>query len=154
MMAARLRRSTPFAFLPPLILLLASCGGNGRSPAATQQACASPPEGIGPDAAATLQVEDRGGTYCLNVGDELTVFLRVPLDQESTAWRSIGVSNSAVLEPMNAGILTLPRGVTGAVYRAAQAGTVQLTSFRPPCAAADAACSADDLWRAAIVVQQ
>ena len=154
MIAARLRRSAAFALLPPLVLLLASCGGSGRGPVATQPACTSPPEGIGPDAAATLQVEDRGGTYCLNVGDELTVFLRVPIDQESTAWRAIAASDSAVLEPMNAGVLTLPRGVTGAVYRASREGTAQLTSSRPPCAAADAACSADDLWQAAIVVRK
>ena len=98
-------------------------------------------------------MEDGGRDYCLRVGDQLTVFLRAPLDEASTGWQAISASDATVLEPGTSGVLALPRGVTGAAYRAARAGTVQLTSVRPPCATPDAACNPNDVWRAGIVVR-
>jgi hypothetical protein len=143
------RRATP-ALVAPLALLLISCGGGpryGRPP------CSSPPPGAGPDAAATLQVEDGGRDYCLKVGDRLTVLLRAPLDPGAAAWQPVTASDATVLEPAGSGALALPRGVTGAAYRAARPGRVQVTSVRPPCAAPDANCAPADVWRASIVVR-
>ena len=147
------RRWRPlFAPLATAALTLAACGGGAGGPAATPEACVAPPEGIGPDAAATLQVEDANGTYCLNADDVLTVFLRVPLEQAAAGWQPVRASDQSVLQPMNAGVLTLPRGVTGAVYRA-QPGTAQLTSVRAPCASPDAGCAPDLVWRVSVVVR-
>jgi hypothetical protein len=147
------RQWRPLSFaLLAAALTLAGCGGSAGAPATTPQACSAPPEGIGPDAAATLQVEDANSTYCLNAGDVLTVFLRVPLEQAAAGWQPVHASDQSVLQPMNAGVLTLPRGVTGAVYRA-QPGVAQLTSVRAPCASPDAGCATDLVWRVSIVVR-
>ena len=129
-------------------LMLAGCGGTGSS----LPPCVSPPPGIGPNAAGTLQLEDKGKTICLKVGDELTVFLAVPITEESTRWGSIETSDASVLEALNSGILTLVRGVTGAVYQAHTRGVAQLTSVRPPCEGLPANCSPDQVWQATIVV--
>lgn len=136
-----------------LALLAASCGGGANQSGGTPS-CSSPPPGIGPDAAGTLQLEDKGKIVCFKVGDELTAFLSVPLGQESSRWGPIQASDTSILEAMNAGILTLPRGVTGAVYRVLRAGSVQLTSVRPPCTGPDASCSPDQTWRATIIATQ
>jgi hypothetical protein len=149
-MPQRARRLTTPALAVPLALLLISCGGGPRS---GHPPCSSPPPGVGPGADATLQVEDAGPDYCLKVGDQLTVFLRAPLDASAAAWQPISASDATVLEPGTSGVLALPRGVTGAAYRAARPGTVQLTSVRAPCAAPDAACNPNDVWRAGIVVR-
>ena len=100
-----------------------------------------------------MQIEDKGKTVCLEAGQELTVFLGVPLEEEAARWGAINASDSSVLEALSSGVLTLPRGVTGAVYLAKKKGVAQLDSVRPPCAGPAAGCSPDRVWHATVVVQ-
>jgi hypothetical protein len=127
-----------------------SGGGNGATPAPK---CEKAPEGIGPDANATLQDGDAGRTVCLKQGDVLTVFLHAPVNEER--WRPITTADHRVLTPRSSGVLTLPLGVTAAVFTAAGKGTARLTSTRPPCSppAATATCDSSHQWSARVVVQ-
>src|SRR5207237_4151190 len=97
-----------------LLGALAGCGGSGES-AATLPSCVTPPAGIGPDASGTLQLADAGKTVCLRVGRVLTVFLHAPPNE--AGWSAVHISDRSVLQPGNSGVLTLVRGVTGALLR-------------------------------------
>ena len=100
----------------------------------------APPEGIGPDAAGTLQNEDQGKSECLPVGKELTVFLKAPT-VDGARWSPVEVSDPTVLAPGNVGIMTLVRGVTGGIFIARRTGTARLTSKLPACGSASTATS-------------
>jgi hypothetical protein len=94
---------------------------------------------------------------CLRVGQELTVFLRAP-NPDRSLWRPIGVSDPAVLEPGNTGIMTLVRGVTGGVFNAHHAGVAHLHSTRAACdtsttkAVPNGDCHTNLSWSATVVV--
>ena len=111
------------------------------------------PAGIGPDAKATLQLADAGKTVCLRHGDVLTVFLAAPPDE--VAWTPIRTSSRRVVEPRSVGVLTLVRGVTGAVFRASARGIATLTSTRPPCTRQTIkSCDAAHVWRATVEIKR
>ena len=133
-----------------LALVASGCGGGSSSSAAPK--CEKAPEGIGPDASATLQDEDSGRTVCLRQGDVLTVFLHAPVGEDR--WRPITTQDNGVLAPRSSGVLTLPLGVTAAVYAGAKKGTARLTSTRPPCSPSKAAgCDGSHEWSARVVVR-
>ena len=133
-----------------LALVGSGCGGGSSSSAAPK--CEQAPAGIGPDANATLQDEDSGRTVCLRQGDVLTVFLHAPVGEDR--WRPITTHDGGVLTPRSSGVLTLPLGVTAAVYRGEREGTVRLTSTRPPCSPSKpAGCDAAHAWSARVVVR-
>ena len=118
----------------------------------------TPPEGIGPDAAGTLQNEDQGKSVCLPVGKELTVFLKAPT-VDGARWSPIEVSDPAVLAPGNVGIMTLVRGVTGGIFNARRTGTARLSSQLPACGSTPSSasgptvsCGAIESWSATVVV--
>jgi hypothetical protein len=70
---------------------------------------------------------------CLATGKELTVFLKAP-SLEGPPWGPIEVSDAAVLAPGDiGGIMTLVRGVTGAVFSARGPGTARLSATRSTC---------------------
>lgn len=117
-----------------------------------QPACQKAPEGIGPDANATLEDGDSGRTVCLAQGDVLTVFLHAPVGEDR--WAPITTRDRGVLTPQSSGVLTLPLGVTAAVYRGKEKGTARLVSTRPPCSpAAKSECDASHAWSARVVVR-
>jgi hypothetical protein len=131
---------------------LASCGGGGAT-AAKLPSCVQAPAGIGPDAGATLQLADLGHTVCLRHGEVLTVFLAAPVGEPM--WASVTSANRKVLAPRSSGVMTLVRGVTGAVFAGGDRGVTELTSTRPPCAAGGAnakQCDASHGWYAKVVV--
>jgi hypothetical protein len=133
-----------------LALVASGCGGGSGSSAAPK--CEKAPEGIGPDANATLQDEDSGRTVCLRQGDVLTVFLHASVGEDR--WRPITTQDGDVLTPRSSGVLTLPLGVTAAVYSGAKKGTARLTSTRPPCSPSKSAgCDASHEWSARVVVR-
>jgi hypothetical protein len=114
-------------------LMVGACSSGSSSHARPPvAACVKPPAGIGPDAVGTLQLQDQGRSVCLGVDQELTVFLRAP-NPNGPLWGPIEVSDSAVLQPGNLGIMTLVRGVTGGVFRAHHAGIARLHSARAAC---------------------
>jgi hypothetical protein len=134
-----------------------SCSRAGN-PGTAHERCATPPPGIGPGAAGTLQLPDNGRTVCLSVGKELTIFLKAP-SLDSALWGPIEASDPAVLEPGNLGIMTLVRGITGGIFVARRVGTARLTSERPSCAPApppasstSVTCTSVVSWSATVVV--
>jgi hypothetical protein len=131
---------------------LAGCGDSGTSHTASAPHCKKAPAGIGPDATATLQDQDAGGTYCLPLHGVLTVYLHAPVTEER--WSDITATPSdGALAPRSTGVLTLPRGVTAAIYEARRRGTVALQSTRPPCSASSGSgCDASHSWSARVVV--
>jgi hypothetical protein len=141
--------------LAAALIIIAAVGlgcSSGGNEAAPVPKCEKPPEGIGPDADATLQDGDAGRTVCLKQGDVLTVFLHAPVNEER--WRQITTADHAVLAPRSSGVLTLPLGVTAAVFAATGKGTARLESTRPPCSPpATSGCDASHRWSARVVVR-
>ncbi len=138
--------------LAPL-LMLAACGSGGGiysggasaspSPSAPA-ACVSPPEATAPDVATTLGPDQNHGTFCVHVGQRLSVFLSVPLAEAETGkWASIKASDTSVLQVVPSGALTLVRGVTAGIFAAGHTGSCRLSSTRP----------SGQAWEATIVVQ-
>ena len=134
-------------------LALVACGGSSSStvgsapspqPSISATTCVSPPPATGPDVAGTLGDTESGGTFCLPVGEKVSVFLSVPLDQADTGrWTPIKASDTSVLQSVPSGALTLVRGVTAGIFAANHPGTCRLSSTRPT----------GQTWEAAIVVQ-
>src|SRR5262249_42037222 len=134
------------------LVVLAGCGGSSDSSNASGPHCTKPPSGIGPDATASLENRNAGGTYCLKRGDVLTVFLHAPGDAER--WSSIDVTPSNVLTPRSTGVMTLPLGVTAGNFVATKRGTAVLSAFRPPCTPPPTSgCDVQHSWTARVVVQ-
>lgn len=80
-------------------------------------------------AGGTLTLASNGRTYCLRVGQHLSVYLRGTV---ASRWLVPRVSGNALVGAPN-GALSLIAGVTGASFRAARPGRVLITSVRPPC---------------------
>ena len=74
---------------------------------------------------------DSGKTYCVRVGDQVTVILH---SSQKDRWR-VPLATGHVLKgaPNGAGALVV--GATGAWYKATRPGRSVLTSVRPPCRA-------------------
>src|SRR5262249_39522035 len=133
-----------------LAIGLAGCGGSSSSDSAGTR-CTKPPAGIGPDADATLQDKNAGGTYCLSKGEVLTIFLHAPVSEER--WGPFDVTPSRILTPRSTGVMTLPLGVSAGNFEAATTGTATLRSVRPPCdPPATNGCDTKHRWTARIVV--
>ena len=75
---------------------------------------------------------DSGKTYCVRVGDRVTVILHS--STEKNRWRAPLVSGN-VLEGVPNGAGTLVVGATGAWFKVTKAGRSVVTSVRPPCRA-------------------
>ena len=143
-----------FVVLP--LVILAACGSSGAgggyggggsasspSPSAPL-ACVSPPDATAPDVATTLGLNQNHETFCVHVGQRVSVFLSVPLAEADTGrWAPIKATDTSVLQAAPSGALTLVRGVTAGIFAAGHAGTCRLSSTRPT----------GQTWDAAIVVQ-
>jgi hypothetical protein len=128
---------------------LMACGG-GTTTAALPH-CTRPPAGIGPGAAATLQLRDHGSTVCLLPAATLTVFLQAPPGEPP--WSAPITSNRRILTSTPNGALALPIGVTGAAFRAHDRGVATISSIRPPCTIKTiATCDTAHGWQARVVV--
>jgi hypothetical protein len=75
---------------------------------------------------------DSGKTYCVRVGDRVTVILHS--STEKNRWRAPLVSGN-VLEGVPNGAGSLVVGATGAWFKVTRAGRSVVTSVRPPCRA-------------------
>ena len=108
----------------------ASSGHQGQrsgTPAATP-AGARGPAGCHSAATAITQA-DNGKTFCVRVGDPVTVLLR---SGDSHLWLRPLASGSA-LKPAPSGEASLVKGTTGAWFSAIRPGQALVTSVRPPC---------------------
>jgi hypothetical protein len=122
-----------------------SGGGAGSTPSPSPSAvtCVALPASIGPDVSGSLGPTNNGGSFCLHVGERVSVFLSVPPAQADTAkWAAITASDGTVLQPVPNGALTLVRGVTAGIFAGERAGTSRLSSTRP----------SGQAWRVTIVV--
>jgi hypothetical protein len=123
--------------------VFAGCGSStsASSPPTTTTACrpAHPPEYPTTDAA--LDDADAGGTWCVSVGQTLTVTLHGPVAQ--SRWAPVTSSDPTVLMPVSNGVVTLVRGVTATFFAVRKPGTVTLSSTRP----------ASKEWRATVVAR-
>jgi hypothetical protein len=155
------------AALPALALFAcggASGGGGGAgtspsptpSPTTSAAACVALPGAIGPDVAGSLGPTDGGGSFCVHLGQRVSVFLSVPVaEADSGKWAAITASDGSVLQAVPNGVLTLVRGVTAGIFAAMRVGSSRLSSTRPPCTAAKpSACPAGQGWQVTIVVER
>ncbi len=77
----------------------------------------------------SLTYADNHGSFCVLRGTGLFVFLHA---QSPLLWTVIQ-SSSLALQRRPSGVMSLPRGETGAFFEASQVGTAKLTSFEPRC---------------------
>ena len=75
---------------------------------------------------------DSGKTYCVRVGEKVTIILR---STQKNLWLG-PLASGNVLEGVPSGEGSLVEGATGAWYQAARSGRSVVTSVRPPCRAA------------------
>jgi len=123
------------------VSLLAACSSSSHTtPTATACRPAHPPEY--PTTQASLEDRDAGGTWCVRVGQTLTVTLHASSTQ--SRWTPISASDASVLTPISNGVVTLIRGVTATFFAVHQPGTVTITSTRP----------GSKPWRAIVVARQ
>ncbi|HEY8756368.1 MAG TPA: hypothetical protein VIN65_08490, partial [Candidatus Dormibacteraeota bacterium] len=123
-------------------------------PSTSAAACVVLPAAIGPDVAGSLGQTDSGGSFCIHVGQRVSVFLSVPVAQaDNGRWTAITPSDGTVLQAVPSGVLTLVRGVTAGIFAATRVGSSRLSSTRPPCTAAEpSGCPAGQGWQVSIVV--
>lgn len=106
----------------------APAGAQAQSPGVVT-ATIAPSAGCQRLAGGTLTLAGNGRTYCLRVGQHLSVYLRGTM---ASRWLEPLVSGNALVGAPN-GALSLIAGVTGASFAAARPGRVLITSVRPPC---------------------
>ena len=75
---------------------------------------------------------DSGKTYCVRVGDQVTVILH---STQKNLWLE-PLASGNVLKGVPNGAASLVEGATGAWYQATRPGRSVVTSVRPPCRAA------------------
>ncbi|GAA1976361.1 hypothetical protein [Kitasatospora viridis] len=129
-----MHRRTRAALLAATAALLLTAGCADQHPAghtgtAARPPCEQPPDAVLPHTAGSL-TEAQSGSYCLAVGDQLSVFLTATATATAAGgrWAPVTSSGPTVLTAVPADQLTAPIGVTPALFRARATGTVQLTS--------------------------
>ena len=85
-----------------------------------------------PSAGNVITQADSGKTYCVRVGDQVTII--VHSTQQDLWLDPLASGNVLVAVPSGEGALVI--GATGAWYEAARPGRSVVTSVRPPCRAA------------------
>jgi hypothetical protein len=106
------------------VVVIAGCG----SAQATPPKHPTPPC---PRASNTITRADSGKTYCVRVGERVTILLG---STRQDMWL-VPLASGHVLKGAPNGAGSLIAGVTGAWYRAARPGRSVVTSVRPPCRA-------------------
>ena len=128
----------PAAVIIGLAALISGCGQRAGSGAAAPAPAASRPASVAVCRGAqpakhasklTITAADNGESLCVSRGTNVAVFLK---GTPTRKWEPIQAS-SAVLRSSANGERTLPIGVTGASFAAAQPGTAVITSGRPVC---------------------
>lgn len=115
-----------------LIALAAAACGGGRAAVSAAPPCRTPAAGHGPRLiAGTLSDTDTGGTFCLDRGRTLAVYLHVAPEAQDTRWSPITSSATATLSAVPNGFLTAPLGVTAGFFTGRRDGVATLRSARP-----------------------
>src|SRR5258708_26393405 len=105
------------------LLALAGCGGTvgadggASSPSPAPVSCATPPPATAPDATTTLGIDQDHQTFCLHLGETVSVFLNVPPAAADTGkWAAIQASDTAVLKSVPSGALPPVRVGTAGIF--------------------------------------
>jgi hypothetical protein len=107
------------------IVMSAGCGSAQATPAGhPTPACLRANNGI--------TQADSGKTYCVRVGDQVTIILH---STQKNLWLE-PLASGNVLDGVPNGAASLVEGATGAWYKATRPGRSVVTSVRPPCRAA------------------
>lgn len=96
----------------------------------------------------TLRNSSNGGTFCVQAGQRVDVYLTGTAGKKWTIIRS----DSPALVPVAYGHLTLPVGVTGGVFAARHTGVAHLSSDRQACASKPISCHALAAFRATVII--
>jgi hypothetical protein len=126
-----------------IVMAAALCGCGSSKTAATGPACRPAHAPEYPTTDASLTDDGAGGTWCLPVGETLTVTLHVPVARSAAPWAPITPSDTTVLDPVSNGVASFPRGVTATFLAAQKPGVVTISSTRPDGAT----------WKATVVVR-
>ena len=130
--------------------LTSACGSSHSG--ASAPACRALPEAIAPDTVGTLQDGDRNGTFCIHRGDVVAVFLHAPTGD--ARWGPVTADPASAVVPRTTGVMTLPLGVTAAIFEARRTRTVTLRSVRAPCdEGASSGCDTAHQWTARLVIR-
>ncbi len=122
---------TPIA-LVLLALALAGCSSStGRaahaSPTPTP-ACRAPGKPILPRTDGTLTEDDDGARICLAKGQVIAVFLNAHSKDAHKAWQPITAEPASAVRRLSDGVMSLPIGVTAALFSPTAAGDIRLAS--------------------------
>ena len=117
------RVSTALACLT--VVVSAGCG----TAQATATGHTAPPC---PRANNVITQADSGKTYCVRVGDQVTIIMH---SAQKDLWR-VPLASGHVLKAVPNGAGSLVVGATGVWYEATKPGRSVVTSVRPPCRAA------------------
>jgi hypothetical protein len=91
---------------------------------------------------------DRGKTYCVRVGDQVTIILH---STQRDLWQ-VPLASGHALRAVPNGSATLVVGATGIWYQATRPGRAVVTSVRPPCRqAAVKSCALKDRFTVTII---
>jgi hypothetical protein len=123
----------------------------GTVPAASSSGPVASP--CPPAAGSTITVSetDTGRTVCARVSQRIEIYLHGTV---ASPWSAITVVGDP-LRPTASGKLSLPLGVTGAVFTAVAPGQAEVDSVRPTCTSqpGGAACSAIAQFRVTVAVR-
>ncbi|MFI1796702.1 hypothetical protein ACH427_04985 [Streptomyces sp. NPDC020379] len=122
----------PLAATALALLALTGCSGTA-GPAArpsSAPACRAPGKAILPHTDGTITESDNGARVCLAKGQEIAVFLNAHSKDPRAFWQPITARPSSALRRGNNGVMTLPVGVTAALFTPTAAGDIQLAGRR------------------------
>jgi hypothetical protein len=103
---------------------------------------------VAPAGVLMLRNSNNGGTFCVQAGQRVDVYLT---GAPGRMWASIR-SDSPSLVTVTSGQLTLPVGVTGAFFAALHQGVAHVSSVRQVCGAKPVHCDSLVAFRATIIV--
>ncbi|MEU5429369.1 hypothetical protein AB0H73_27785 [Streptomyces olivoreticuli] len=113
-------------------LVLTGCSGTA-GPAAhpsSAPACHAPGKAILPHTDGTITENDNGARVCLAKGQEIAVFLNARSKDSRALWQPVTAQPSSAVRRGDSGVMTLPIGVTAALFTPTAAGDIHLASHR------------------------
>lgn len=124
-----------------VLLALAGCAGHpghGASP----DPCRTPRKAVVPDTDGMLTEDDDGARVCMARGQVISVFLNAHTMESKDFWQPVTARPDSAVKRKSNGVMTLPIGVTAALFSLTAKGDVQLASQR----------NSGKTWRATVVV--
>jgi hypothetical protein len=142
--------SSPGGSGPPTAAPPTSPGSPGTGPTASPPVgtCGTTVKPAPTGSVLTLSNRDNADTFCVPVGQQVTIFLN---GSPTRLWSTIR-SDSSSLGPSVNGRLMLRLGVTGAAFQAVHPGVAHLTSARTVCSSGPVHCDALAEFQVTVVI--